>query len=160
LQTNDPALLAWDPNAASQFVQEGDSVDIDPRLFASIATLESGHGTSFSGNNPFGLGPGASYSSPLAAIQALGSTLKKFVYTYQETSVSALYSGNGFIVNSRKPWIVYQYPAYCYGANAQAVAACRAGGQTVSGFLSSQPGSAAVKLTAGNPKNLAFPCPQ
>jgi len=155
----DPALLNWDPSLAFDLVTEGATVNIDPRLFASIATLESGHGTTFSGDNPFGLGPGKSYSTPLNAIQAEGGTLQKFIYTYRETTVSMLYGGKGFITAPGRPWIVVQYPAYCYGSSADQVARCQAGGATVSGFLSSQPGSPAVGLAPGNPGSLGFPCP-
>jgi RHS repeat-associated protein len=159
LQANDVAALNWDPNLAADLLAEGASVNIDPRLFASILTLESGHGALFGGNNPFGLGPGNSYSSPSGAIQAEGTTLKKLVYTYKETTVADLYSGNGFVVNPKKPWIVSQYPAYCYGgANGSQTAACQNGGVVVAGFLSSQPGNASVGLAAGNPKNLSDPC--
>jgi hypothetical protein len=159
LLTTDAALLTWDPNLAADLVAEGMKVGIDPRLFASIATLESGHGGAFSGNNPFGLGPGKTYSSPGSAVAAEGNTLFRFIYGYGETTVSSLYSGNGFKRKPGRAWGVLQYPAYCYGSNAAQVAACQAAGVTVSGFLSSQPGLPAVALTPGNPNNLGFPCP-
>ncbi len=162
LQKNDASLLAWDPNLAMQLVAEGILVGIDPRLFASIATLESAHGTKFNNNNPFGLGQKGSkqYGSPQAAIGAEGSTLQKLINSYGETSVSALYSGAGFVTVPGKPWQVLQYPAYCYGSNAQGIADCQAAGVTISGFLSSQLGDSAAHLTPGNPNNLAFPCPE
>ena len=162
LQTNDAAALTWDPTLALDLFTTGQSDNVDPRLMASILTLESGHGTTFGGtNNPFGLGPGNSYGTPQTAVGAEGSTLQKFIYTYHETSVSALYSGNGFKTLPKKPWIVIQYPAYCYGGkDGSQTSACQTAGQTISGFLSSQAGNPAVGLTPGNPNNLGFPCPQ
>jgi RHS repeat-associated protein len=162
LQNNDAALLSWDPTLAADLVAAGKAAGVDPRLMASIATLESGHGTTFGGtNNPFGLGPGNSYGSPQAAVGAEGSTLHKFIYTYGETSVSALYSGNGFIVDPKRPWIVIQYPAYCYGGkDGSQTAACQAAGNTISGFLTSQIGNPLAGLRPGNPNSLGYPCPQ
>jgi len=110
LQTNDAPLLKWDSNLATQLISAGALTGVDPRLMVSIMTLESGHGSSFTGNNPFGLGPGASFSSPMAALNYEASTLNKFIYTWKEGAVSALYSGNGFVVVPNKPWIVKQYP--------------------------------------------------
>ena len=141
---------------------EGIQVGVDPRPFASIATVESAHGNTFFNNNPFGLGQKGSkqYESPQDAIGAEGSTLKRFIYSWGETSVSALYSGNGYVTAPGKPWVVLQYPAYCYGGNAKAISDCQAAGATVSGFLSSQLGDSAAHLTPGNPNNLGFPCPE
>ena len=159
LQRQDPALLGWDPNLAVDLLVAAKSADIDPRLMASIVTLESGHGKVFGGqNNPFGLGPGNSYPTPQAAVLADASSLKRFIYTYGETSVSQLYSGNGNVVDSRRPWIVYQRVAYCYGSTPAEKAKCQAAGDTVSGFLSSFTGSQAVGLRPGDPNNLSYPC--
>jgi len=154
LQVNDPALLSWDSNLANDLVNEGQSVDIDPRLFASIAQLESNHGNSFRGNNPFGLGPHKRYTTPLLAIAAEGSTLDKYIYTWGETTVSQLYSGNKGVYTGRWHQIMVSPPGYCVGAG------CQAAGQTVANTLSSFGAISSVGLTAGNPNNLAFPCPE
>jgi len=51
-----------------------------PRLISSILALESGNGKRFSGNNPFGLGPGYHYKSPQLAIAEDAYTLNQHVY--------------------------------------------------------------------------------
>ena len=127
--------------------------DVDPRLMASIATLESGHGSTFGGaNNPFGLGPKLNYPTPLAAVKAEGITLKHLI-AYGDTTVAKLYSGLPGIANAGGGFS--QVPGYCQTS----VVACQAAGVTVSGFLTSFVGASSAGLTAGNPNNLAFPCP-
>jgi RHS repeat-associated protein len=160
LQGADAPLLKWDPTLASDIVSAGAAAGIDPRLIASIMTLESGHGTHFNGtNDPFGLGPGNSYGSPQAALGAEGSTLALHIYTFGQTTVSALYSGNGYVTMKGKPWIVFQSPAYCVATTAQGRAACQAAGRTISGFMSSFGGNTAVGLKPGSSNNLGYPCP-
>jgi hypothetical protein len=71
LEGEDPKLLSWDPDLADRLVLAGQSYGVDPRLMASIATLESGHGSTFGGkNNPFGLGPGLNFTTPAGAVQS------------------------------------------------------------------------------------------
>jgi hypothetical protein len=155
LSTQDPKLLAWDPALAAQLVQAGQTYGVDPRLMASIATLESGHGTVFGGtNNPFGLGPKLNFSTSTAAINAEGRTLNHLI-GYGDNTVAKLYSGLHGIANGKGGFS--QVPGYCQTS----VAACQAAGVTVSGFLTSAPFMAApgVGLTAGNPNSLGFPCP-
>jgi RHS repeat-associated protein len=124
------------------------SDNIDPRLFAAIAVSENGSAT----NNPFGLGPNGSntYSSMTAAISALGQALDKYIYRWSETSVSALWSGNGWIVDPKKKWITIQPPAYCVGSTDAEKAGCLSTGNTI---------SIRMKSMSGNPNNLGFPCP-
>lgn len=154
LQTNDAALLQWDPNLAVDFVSVGEQDGVDPRLMASIATLESGHGSVFGGNNnPFGLGPKWNFSTPLAAVKSQGITLKHLI-GYGDNSVSTLYSGLKGIANGSHGFA--QVPGYCQTS----VAACQAAGNTVAGFLKSFTGAPSVGLTAGNPNKLGFPCPE
>ena len=153
LQQDDPKLLAWDPDLASQFVATGATDGVDPRLMASIATLESGHGGAFGGtNNPFGLGPKLNFDAPLAAVRSLGRTLMHLI-GYGDNTVTKLYSGLPGISDSHRGYS--QVPGYCQTS----VSKCVAAGVTVSGFLSSFAASPGVGLTAGNPNNLKFPCP-
>lgn len=137
LSTKYPSLAG----DASIFEAVGTSDNIDPRLFAAIAVAENGKAK----NNPFGLGPNGStpYSSITAAIAALGKTLDKYIFTWNETTVGALYSGNGWKVDPKKPWITTQPPGYCVGSG------CQNTGNTVASFLQSQ---------GGNPNSLVFPC--
>jgi RHS repeat-associated protein len=160
LVANDAAALKWDPSLAADLVAEGAAVNVDPRLMASILTLESGHGGSFGGNNPFGLGPGNTYGSSSAAIQSEGKTLNQFIYKWGETTVSELYSGNNWVTTGRWHEITVTYPGYCSeaGGGAAAKAACQAAGVTVAGFLTSQPGNASVGLSAGKANSLGYPC--
>jgi RHS repeat-associated protein len=157
LTAQDPKLLAWDPQLAAQLVTVGQADNVDPRLMASIGTVESGHGAVFGGtNNPFGL-RGASFlnfTSPLAAVNSEGITLKHLI-GYGDTTVAKLYSGLPGISNGNSGFS--QVPGYCQGQSS--VAACQAAGVTVSGFLTSFVGVPNIGLTPGNPKNLAFPCP-
>jgi hypothetical protein len=155
LSTQDPKLLTWDPALAAQLVAAGQTYGVDPRLMASIATLESGHGTVFGGtNNPFGLGPKLNFSTPGSAVNAEGRTLSHLI-GYGDNTVAKLYSGLPGVLNGKGGFS--QVPGYCQTS----VAACQAAGVTVSGFLTSTFFMAAqgVGLAAGNPNNLAFPCP-
>jgi hypothetical protein len=154
LGAQDPKLLAWDPSLAAQLVTAGQTDGVDPRLMASIATLESGHGAVFGGiNNPFGLGPKWNFSTPLAAVNSEGITLEHLI-GYGDTTVATLYSGLRGIANVHGRGFL-QVPGYCQTS----VLACQAAGVTVSGFLTSFVGAPGVGLTPGNPTNLAFPCP-
>jgi hypothetical protein len=132
---------------ASAFEAVGASDNIDPRFFVAIALGENGQAK----NNPFGLGPNGSsgYASIYDAIAALGATLEKYIFTWHETTVSQLWSGNGWIVDPRKPWITLQPPAYCYGRTRSDKAGCQNTGGTIAGFLTSQ---------GGNASSLIFPC--
>jgi hypothetical protein len=153
LTTSDPKLLAWDPTLASDLITVGEADGVDPRIIASIATLESGHGSTFGGtNNPFGLGPKLNFSTALAAIKSAGITLKHLI-AYGDNTVAKLYSGLPGIANANGGFS--QVPGYCQTS----VAACQAAGVTVSGFLTSFMGAPNVGLTPGNPDILAFPCP-
>jgi hypothetical protein len=69
----------------------GASYNIDPRLIAAIPVGEHGTAT----NNPFGLGGNGSgtFTSLTDAINAVGSFLNKAIYSWNETTVSALWSG-------------------------------------------------------------------
>lgn len=161
LAANDSPLLAWDSSLAADLVTIGEGTGIDPRLIASILTLESGHGTHFGGNNnPFGLGPGNSYPNVQAALAAEANTLDKDIFTYGETSVTQLYSGQGNLVAPGKPWIWRQHAAYCVGRTAADKAACQKAGRSVADILSSQGGNTAAGLRSGNPNNLLYPCPE
>jgi hypothetical protein len=94
LTAQDPKLLAWDPSLAAQLVTAGQTDGVDPRLMASIATLESGHGSTFGGtNNPFWLGPKLNFSTPSAAVNSEGITLKHLI-AYGDTTVAELYRGH------------------------------------------------------------------
>ena len=128
-------------------VQVGESDDIDPRLFAAMAVGENGRAP----NNPFGLGPNGStpFATLSAAISAVGNTLDRYIYQWNETSVSALWSGNTWIVKRRKPWVTIQYPGYCVGVTPEGKAACQKTGNTIAAFM---------KSMYGNPASLAFPC--
>jgi hypothetical protein len=152
LATNDQKLLNWDPTLAFEFVAVGEADGVDPRLMASIATLESGHGSVFGGqNNPFGLGPKWNFTTSLAAVQSQGITLKHLI-GYGDKTVALLYSGKSGIVDPRTRKYI-QPPAYCNGT------ACPAAGDTVAGFLSTFGSNSSVGLSAGNPSKLGFPCP-
>ena len=155
LEAQDPKLLAWDPNLATQLVIVGQDNGVDPRLIASIVTLESSHGSVLSGeNNPFGLRDNThffNYGTPFAAVKADGTTLKHLI-GYGDTSVAKLYSGLPGILGGNG---FSQSPGYCQTS----VAACQAAGITVSGFLTSFAGVPSVALPAGNPNRLGFPCP-
>jgi len=134
---------------ASAMEAAGASYDIDPRLLAAIVAGENGQAT----NNPFGLGGNGSakFSSIDAAIGAAAKFLNKLDYQYGETTVSAMWSGNGFKTEPGKPWKVIQYPAYCYGGrNGENTAACQNTGSTIGGFMTKM---------GGNPNQLSFPCP-
>jgi hypothetical protein len=122
---------------------------------ASIATLESGHGSTFGGtNNPFGLGPKLNFATPSAAIKSEGLTLKHLI-SYGDNTVAKLYSGLPGIANAKGGFA--QVPGYCQTS----VGACQAPGLTVSGFLTSTSfvGVPNIGLSPGNPNNLGFPCP-
>jgi hypothetical protein len=82
---------------------------------------------------------------------AAAQFLEKAIYQWGETTVSALWSGNGYVTVPGKPWQVTQYPAYCYGADAAQKAACQNTGATISSFLQSE---------GGNASKLGFPCPE
>jgi hypothetical protein len=84
-----------------------------------------------------------------AAISAVGNTLDRYIYQWNETSVSALWSGNTWIVKRRKPWVTIQYPGYCVGVTPEGKAACQKTGNTIAAFM---------KSMYGNPASLAFPC--
>jgi len=153
LAAQDPKLLAWDPNLATDLFNAGQKYNVDPRLMASIVTLESGHGAVFGGtNNPFGLGPHLNFATPQAAVKSEGVTLNHLI-SYGDTTVATLYSGLQRISNGHGGFT--QVPGYCQTS----VAACQAAGTTVSGFLTSFAAVPNAALTAGNPNNLAFPCP-
>jgi hypothetical protein len=140
-----PSLASY----ASEMEMVGVYDDIDPRLIAAIAVGENGTAK----NNPFGLGGNGSarFSSIDAAIQKVGAFLNKLDYRYGETTVAAMWNGNGFKTVPGKPWQVIQYPAYCYGgANGQNTAACQNTGSQIAGFL---------QTMGGNPTQLSFPCP-
>ena len=96
---------------AAYMVTVGAQDNIDPTLFAAIAVAENGTAA----NNPFALGPNGrnTYPDLNSAISAVGSQLKKYIYTWKEGSVSALWSGNAWMVEQKKPWITIQPPAYC-----------------------------------------------
>jgi len=137
--------IAWS-NLAGTIVQDALQQQIDPRLISSILALESGNGKRFSGNNPFGLGPGNRYKSPQLAIAQDAYTLNHHVYgPAGQTTVTSLYSGNRGIYSGKYHEKVTQYPAYCTSPG------CPAGGQTVAGFMTSQ---------GGDPNKLnKSPCP-
>ena len=139
---------------AAEIVQVGQNDKIDPTLIAAIAIAENGQAT----NNPFALGPNGSSTYPNldAAIKAVGSTLDKYIYTWNESTVSALWSGNTWKVDPRKPWITTQPPGYCVGTTAAAVAACQNTGTTIASFMQ---GMGTVATVGGNPNKLGFPCP-
>jgi RHS repeat-associated protein len=138
-----PSLASY----ASAMEVVGASDNIDPRLIAAIAVAENGQAT----NNPYALGPNGrnTYTSITAATNAVGKQLDKYIYTWNETSVAALWSGNIWIVKPGKPWITVQPPAYCTGLNAKDVAACQNTGSTISTFMQSM---------GGDPNKLGFPC--
>jgi RHS repeat-associated protein len=139
---------------ASEIVLVAQNDNIDPTLVAAIAIAENGQKE----NNPFALGPDGSNTYPGldAAINAVGSTLHKYIYTYNESTVSALWSGNTWIVNPKKPWITIQPPGYCVGETAAEVAKCQKTGNTISGFMKNMGATATV---GGNPNKVGFPCP-
>jgi RHS repeat-associated protein len=143
LMNSNPSLASY----ASTMEAVGASDNIDPRLFAAIAVGENGQYK----NNPFGLGRNGSgtYASLDGAIAALGVTLEKYIFTWHETTVSQLWSGNTWQTNPRKPWQTTQPPGYCVGTNAAAKAACQNTGATIAGALTSE---------GGNPNSLTFPC--
>ncbi len=125
----------------------------------SIAATESSSGTNFKNNNPFGLGPGLRFTTPFNAVQAEGATLNKFIYSWNETSVSQLHSGNNYVTSGRWHEHVVAYPGYCarnLGGQAQA-AMCQAAGRTVSGLLLEQ-STPGFGVRSANPNNLTFPC--
>ena len=86
---------------AATIVQVAQADNIDPTLIAAIAIAENGQKT----NNPFALGPNGSntYATLSAAISAVGSQLDKYIYTWSESTVSALWSGKTWVVNPQKP---------------------------------------------------------
>jgi RHS repeat-associated protein len=137
LKTKYPSLAQY----ASIFEIVGASDNIDPRLFAAIAVAENGSAV----NNPFAIGPNGSTKFPSipAALTALGKTLDKYLYTWNETTVSQLWSGNAWKVDPKKPWITTQPPGYCVGSG------CQNTGNAVAANLTKQ---------GGNPNSLAFPC--
>jgi hypothetical protein len=141
LQTQDAPLLSWDPTLASDLATGAAKANIDPRLYAAIATFESGHGTTLSHNNPFGL-QDATYTGPASAIRSETRTLAKFIRTYGENSVSKLYT--------------YGADHYCQTSQTD----CANAEQGIAGFLNSFAGNQAAGLRAGNENNLAYPCPQ
>jgi RHS repeat-associated protein len=134
---------------AVAFEATGASFDIDPRLIAAMAFGENGQAA----NNPFGLGPNgsAAFSTIGAALASLGNTLDKYIYTWNETTVSELWSGNTWKVDPKKKWITIQYPGYCVGTTSQGVAGCQATGANISQFMVSM---------GANPNSLGFPCPE
>ena len=134
---------------AFAFEAAGASYNIDPRLIAAMAFAENGQAK----NNPFGLGPNgsSSFSALGSALASLGSTLDRYIYSWHETTVSQLWSGNTWQVDPKKKWITIQYPAYCVGTTSADVAGCQATGANISQFM--------VKMTA-NPNSLGFPCPE
>ena len=125
----------------------GASDNLDPRLFAAIAVGENGSAR----NNPYALGRNGSstFGSITDATARLGSTLDKYVYQWKETSVSALWSGNTWIVDPEKKWITIQYPGYCVGTDAASNAACQNTGNTIATFM---------KSMSADPNKLGFPC--
>jgi len=155
-------LLTWDTSLADHLVSEGAQVDVDPRLIVAITGLESNFGASKAtrvDNNPFGLVHGKydnpvpnHYDSALLAIQSEGATLKRFIHTWGEGSVSDLYSGRKWIVDPKAPWKTLQYPGYCSHAG------CPLGIGTVSGYLTAQRGNPAQELRDADPNNLTYPC--
>ena len=128
-------------------MQVGESYDMDPRLFAAMAIAENGQYQ----NNPFGLGPNGSktFASLGDAIAYLGRTLDRYINQWKETTVSALWSGNVWIVKKGQPWITLQYPGYCVGNTAEDKAGCQHTGVTISGFM---------RAMGGDPDDLRFPC--
>jgi hypothetical protein len=126
---------------------------IDPTLIAAMAIAENGQYK----NNPFGLGPNGSntYTTLNAAVSAVGANLDKYIYTWNESTVSMLWSGNTWKVNPKKRWITTQPPGYCVGTTAAGVASCQNTGTTISGFMKSMGVAATV---GGNPNSLGFPC--
>ncbi len=140
-------------------VSVGQQDNIDPTLFAAIAIAENGTAT----NNPFALGPNgrSTFTDLEAAIDKVGSQLKKYIYTWNEDSVSQLWSGNGWIVEKGKPWHTIQPPAYCVatgktpGQIATAKALCQNTGNTIAAFMQKMGQQATF---GGDPNNLAFPC--
>jgi hypothetical protein len=102
-------------------------------------------------NNPFGLGPNGSsgFKSIADAVAKLGEALDKYFDKWHETTVSALWSGNGWKVDPKKPWITTQPPAYCVGGTPAGIAGCQATGKNISNFLKSE---------GGDPNSLLFPC--
>ena len=145
LSKRNPSLAMY----ASAFEAAGASYDIDPRLFAAMAIAENGQAT----NNPFGLGPNGSskFGSMGQALAQLGRTLDKYIYTWHETTVSILWSGNTWQVDPKKKWVTIQYPGYCVGTTDQDKAGCQKTGQNISTFM---------KSMIADPNNLAFPCPE
>jgi Mannosyl-glycoprotein endo-beta-N-acetylglucosaminidase len=157
LEAQDQALLAWDPSLVDDLVSAGKSetgTGVDPRLMAAIATVESGHGKGFKpeSNNPFGLGPGASYPSPARGISVESQTLKRDIYIWGQSTVDLLYAGHGYICSNKRCWPqdVLQYPAYCSHSDCSP--------KPVKDFLLSMPGDAANGLSPGNPTDLRYPC--
>ena len=132
---------------AFEMVMVGQLDDIDPRLFAAIAIGENGSAR----NNPFGTGPNgsAAYGSLMSGIEATGSILDKYIYGWDEDSVSKLYSGNAWQVNPKKKWITTQPPAYCVGTTPAQVKGCQATGRTI---------SSAMEAMGGSPDWLYWPC--
>jgi RHS repeat-associated protein len=138
-----------------QMIQVGQADDIDPTLLAAMAIAENGQAM----NNPFSLGPNGrnTYPSLTAAINAVGTVLQKYIYTRNESSVSALWSGNTWKTVPRRPWVTIQYPGYCVGTTAAGVAGCQNTGKTIAGFMQQ------IRLddtVGGNPNKLQYPCPE
>jgi RHS repeat-associated protein len=139
----------------AQLIQVGQADDIDPTLLAAMAIAENGQAT----NNPFSLGTNGrnTYPSLSAAINAVGATLQKYIYTWNESTVSALWSGNVWKVQKGKPWITTQYPGYCVGTSPASAAGCQNTGKTISGFMQQ---IGVTDGVGGNPNKLQFPCPE
>jgi len=137
----------------SQIMSVAQTDKIDPTLIAAMAIAENGQYK----NNPFGLGPNGSntYTTLNAAVSAVGANLDKYIYTWNESTVSMLWSGNTWKVNPKKRWITTQPPGYCVGTTADGVASCQNTGTTISGFMKSMGVAATV---GGNPNSLGFPC--
>jgi RHS repeat-associated protein len=132
----------------------GQKDNVDPTLIAAIGIAENGQAK----NNPFALGPNGSSTYPTlnAAVSAVGATLDKYIYTWNESTVSALWSGNTWQVDPKKPWVTVQPPGYCVGTTAAGVAGCQNTGRTISNFMQTIGVTATV---GGNPNKLGFPCP-
>src|SRR5579872_3593627 len=127
---------------SAEIVQVAQQDNLDPTLIAAMAIAENGSAT----NNPFSLGPNGRNTYPTldAAISAVGQTLDKYIYQRNETTVSALWSGNIWITDPRKPWVTIQWPGYCVGTTATDVAGCQNTGNTIAGFMKSIGASATV----------------
>jgi hypothetical protein len=145
------------PAFVTQVMAEAQPVGVDPRLFIA-ETAESGYGTSTAAtklDNPFGLkdrggnenfssnvGPGAADG---AAILAEGSTLSRFVNTWNE-NLYQMYSGYGGIAQGGS-WL--RKPSYCQvSAGFVGPNSCQQFGGVV---------AAALTKMGGDPTNLKYP---